>query len=63
MENLTEKNFFHYAVSNLKSHYVSESEFKLLLKHIVYIKDYSRNFQLIKRFEFQFIVESFHYFI
>lgn len=38
MSTLTEKNFFHYAVSNLKSNYVSESEFKLLLKHLVYIK-------------------------
>lgn len=46
MENLTEKNFFHYAVSNLKSHYVSENEFKLLLKHIVYIKRLLKKFQI-----------------
>ena len=45
MEILTEKNFFHYAVSNLKSHYVSENEFKLLLKHIVYIKRLLKKFQ------------------
>ena len=32
MDYLNEKNFFHYAVSNLKSHYVSETEFKLLLE-------------------------------
>lgn len=46
MQNLNEKNFFHYAVSNLKSHYVSESEFKLLLKHIVYIKRLLKKYQV-----------------
>ena len=46
MENLNEKNFFHYAVSNLKSHYVSETEFKLLLKHIVYIKRLLKKYQV-----------------
>lgn len=46
MEYLNEKNFFHYAVSNLKSHYVSETEFKLLLKHIVYIKRLLKKYQV-----------------
>ena len=46
MDYLNEKNFFHYAVSNLKSHYVSESEFKLLLKHIVYIKRLLKKYQV-----------------
>ena len=46
MDNLNEKNFFHYAVSNLKSHYVSETEFKLLLKHIVYIKRLLKKYQV-----------------
>ena len=46
MDYLNEKNFFHYAVSNLKSHYVSETEFKLLLKHIVYIKRLLKKYQV-----------------
>ena len=46
MDNLNEKNFFHYAVSNLKSHYVSETEFKLILKHIVYIKRLLKKYQV-----------------
>ena len=46
MQYLNEKNFFHYAVSNLKSHYVSENEFKLLLKHIVYIKRLLKKYQV-----------------
>ena len=49
MKNLTEKNFFHYAVSNLKSHYVSENEFKLLLKHIVYIKRLLKKFRVDRK--------------
>ena len=31
---------------NLKSHYVSESEFKLLLKNIVYIKRLLKKYQV-----------------
>lgn len=35
---ITEENFYAFALYNLKSKYLSESEFKSLLKHITYIK-------------------------
>jgi hypothetical protein len=38
MIELTEENFYKFALINLKSKYLIESEFKSLLKHIVYIK-------------------------
>lgn len=38
MLELTEENFYKFALINLKSKYLIESEFKSLLKHIVYIK-------------------------
>ena len=35
---ITEENFYKFALYNLKSKYLVESEFKSLLKHITYIK-------------------------
>jgi len=35
---LTEENFYQFALFSLKSKYLSEAEFKSLLKHITYIK-------------------------
>lgn len=35
---ITEENFYAFALLHLKSKYLSESEFKSLLKHITYIK-------------------------
>ncbi len=35
---ITEENFYKFALHSLKSKYISESEFKSLLKHITYIK-------------------------
>lgn len=35
---ITEENFYAFALYNLRSKYLSETEFKSLLKHITYIK-------------------------
>jgi len=45
MFNLTNDNFYQYAAKGLNSYHTSENEFRLLLKHIVYIK------RLIKKYK------------
>lgn len=49
MYNLTNDNFYQYAAKGLSSYHTSENEFRLLLKHIVYIK------RLIKKYKNNFI--------
>lgn len=49
MFNLTGDKFYQYATSGLISSYKSESEFRVLLKHIVYIK------RLLKKYKNNFI--------
>lgn len=48
MFNLKDDNFYQYVSKGLKTSYTSESEFRLLLKHIVYtkrlLKKYKNNF-------------------
>lgn len=48
MFNLKDENFYQYVSKGLKTPYTSESEFRLLLKHIVYtkrlLKKYKNNF-------------------
>lgn len=38
MIEITDESFYYYTFSKLKSKYIEETEFKNLLKHIVYIK-------------------------
>lgn len=38
MVDISEESFYNFAISNLKSKYLIESEFRSLLKHIIYIK-------------------------
>lgn len=48
MFNLKDDNLYQYAFNGLKSRQISESEFRLLLKHIVYIK------RLLKKYKDNF---------
>jgi len=49
MFNLNDANYYQYAIQGLKTKCTSEIEFRLLLKHIVYIK------RLIKKYKDNFI--------
>ena len=49
MFNLNDINYYQYAIQGLKTKCTSEIEFRLLLKHIVYIK------RLIKKYKDNFI--------
>lgn len=49
MINLKDENFYQYALQGLNTNAISESEFRLLLKHIVYIK------RLLKKYKDNFI--------
>ena len=49
---ITEENFYKFALYNLKSKYLVESEFKSLLKHITYIK------RLLKKYKSDGVVKE-----
>lgn len=49
MIEITDESFYYYTFSKLKSKYIEETEFKNLLKHIVYIKRLLKNIRIIQK--------------